>query len=596
MAAALLLSVAASSDLKLVTFDGAKGTTFKFTELNDPVMGGKSTGTWSLSSSGHFGVFDGEVVDVPALKAPGFIKAAADGSFSDLSSTAEGSLVLSVRTKTPSYRGFRITIASGTVAPSYSCAGGGGIPFSRGCFKAKFNVPAGSDFTEVSVPFSAFSDLWSSATGEHTKECADDSSACLTAAKLKGIKRVEVWAEGVAGKVHLEVKAVTARSSAAEVAMLAESSDDTGRRVRLASFDGAKGLTHTWREENDPVMGGASTGTFSIKDNVAVMDGSVNLIPRLQAPGFIQFNTNDNLPFPDVSGCKALSFTARSATNYTGYRVSFGSVSAHSRYGYGFKAPFTAPMGEFGRVTIPFNHFSNYWDPATGKITHSCAENKAYCPDKGTLKNMNPMAFWAEGVKGAVHLEVKSIDAVGCDATVQPLAGEISAVVPIEAAPKMPPKAYDTCTGNVQSELRYNISTRPGGMYSPPNESMAVSVCCDSRMKQLAETQFLFEAPDIALFSHLDASGVTTFYDSVCGIPLFKAPMNRSLAEFKADTQEHGWPSFRPAEVVTENVVTDKKSGFVTSKCGTHLGSFLPDNKGARWCMDLSCISGNPAH
>merc|ERR1711865_1300186 len=114
--------------------------------------------------------------------------------------------------------------------------------------------------------------------------------------KLKGIKRVEVWAEGVSGKVHLEVQAVMARSSAAEVVMLADSSDATfgdGKAVRIAQFDGAKGLTHTWREENDPVMGGASTGTFSIKDNVAVMDGSVNLIPRLQAPGFIQFNTYD---------------------------------------------------------------------------------------------------------------------------------------------------------------------------------------------------------------------------------------------------------------------------------------------------------------
>ena len=38
------------------------------------VMGGKSTG--SFAESGGVGVFEGEVVDVPALKAPGFIKAA----------------------------------------------------------------------------------------------------------------------------------------------------------------------------------------------------------------------------------------------------------------------------------------------------------------------------------------------------------------------------------------------------------------------------------------------------------------------------------------------------------------------------------------
>merc|ERR1712028_113993 len=77
--------------------------------------------------------------------------------------------------------------------------------------------------------------------------------------------------------------------------------------------------------------------------------------------------------------------------------------------------------------------------------------------------------------------------------------------------------------------------------------------------------------------------------------PLFRAPVNRTLAEFEADTTEHGWPSFRPAEVETEHVVTDKTTGLVTSSCGTHLGSFLPDSAGARWCMDLSCVSGNQA-
>merc|ERR1712054_498756 len=82
----------------VVTFDGAAGTTFKFTELNDPVMGGKSTGTWSLANGA--GIMDGEVVNVPSLKAPGFIKAAADGKFPDISDFIDGNLVLTVRTTT----------------------------------------------------------------------------------------------------------------------------------------------------------------------------------------------------------------------------------------------------------------------------------------------------------------------------------------------------------------------------------------------------------------------------------------------------------------------------------------------------------------
>merc|ERR1711939_1114167 len=101
--------------------------------------------------------------DVPSLKAPGFIKAAADGHFPDASEVADGELVLMVRSSTPEYKGFRVSFASGTVSAAYACAGGGSIPFSRGCFKAKFSVAAGANFAEVRIPFSSFSDKWSPA-------------------------------------------------------------------------------------------------------------------------------------------------------------------------------------------------------------------------------------------------------------------------------------------------------------------------------------------------------------------------------------------------------------------------------------------------
>merc|ERR1712190_613976 len=102
------------------------GTTFKFAELNDPVMGGKSTGTWEVDASHKVGVFDGEVVNVPSLKAPGFIKAAADAKyFPDASSAANGDVVLTVRTTTPEYKDYRVTLVSGATSASFACAGGG---------------------------------------------------------------------------------------------------------------------------------------------------------------------------------------------------------------------------------------------------------------------------------------------------------------------------------------------------------------------------------------------------------------------------------------------------------------------------------------
>jgi hypothetical protein len=172
----------AQSSATLVSFDGADATTFTFRELNDPVMGGKSTGTWSLGDG--FGVMDGEVVDVPSLQAPGFIKAQASGHFPDVSAFSDGSLVLSVRTTNPEFEGYRVTFVSGAASPSFSCSAGGSLPFSRGCYKQKFSVPAGEDFVDVKIPFNTFSDKWSSATGEQTTTCADDADVCPTAKKI----------------------------------------------------------------------------------------------------------------------------------------------------------------------------------------------------------------------------------------------------------------------------------------------------------------------------------------------------------------------------------------------------------------------------
>jgi len=381
--AVFLASAVVATATTLVTFDGAKGTTFKFQELNDPVMGGKSTGTWSVNSTGQFGVFDGDVVDVPSLKAPGFIKSAADGTFINVADQIAGDLVLTVRSKTPEYQGFKVSFAAGTLSPSYSCAGGGSIPLSRGCFKANFMVPAGDDFTDVKIPFNMFSDLWSPATGLHTKNCTDDKDACPTQKSLGKIIRIEVWAEGVAGKAHLEVKQISAVDSS---------------------------LTQ--------VQGG------------------------------------------DIR----------------------------------------------------------------------------------------------------------------------------------------PPAEFDTCKAAVQDKLKYGISGRVDPTVPVavnPTETLASAVCCDKRVSGFAEPQFLFQAPDILLFTKMEKTGVTVFYDSVCGLPVFQTPVNRTMADFQADTNEHGWPSFRDGEVFLDNVITDKKTTFVTSKCGTHLGSYLPDAKGSRWCIDLSCISGN---
>lgn len=190
--------------------------------------------------------------------------------------------------------------------------------------------------------------------------------------------------------------------------------------VPLATFDGAAATTHTWKEMNDPVMGGKSTGTFSISGGVGVFDGEVAGVPSLKAPGFIKTNVVDSKPFghifPDISTCEAIALEVKASSPYTGFRFSIGIGHAPGGkfFAFGYKADFAAPVEEFGVVIIPLNQFTDYWDDATGKAVKTCQDDKIYCPDSKTLKDMRTMSVWAEGVKGKVHLEIKSIAATGC--------------------------------------------------------------------------------------------------------------------------------------------------------------------------------------
>jgi len=379
--------------------------------------------------------------------------------------------------------------------------------------------------------------------------------------------------------------------------------------VPLVTFDGTPATTYKFVELNDPVMGGQSSGTWNVSSSgYGSMNGKVMNVPSLSAPGFIKASADGD--FADASSAYGgyLILTLRSTTTqtYAGFRVSFASGTESPSYacsGGGsiplsrgcYKAHFALPASaanDFVEIRVPFTDFTDLWNPATGEPTTTCAESADACPTAKRLAGIKRIELWAEGVDGAVALDVKSIAA-------EPAPKRRSAPLAASSVSTRPPAEYDTCSAAVQPNLQYGIS----GRKTPdvpvpvnPLESLAEAVCCDIRTILYAEPQFLYEAPDVQLFSHLPADGTpTTFYDSVCGVPLFRAPVERSLDDFEADTTEHGWPSFRTAEVVDGNVLTNTTSGFVTSVCGTHLGTYLPDEAGPRWCIDLSCIAGNSA-
>lgn len=192
------------------SFDGSKGDKFTWLNQDDPVMGGASTSTFTPGADA--GVFNGTCAIVSFLKAPGFAKVTGTpttGAVQDVSRHLNGSLAMMVRSSTPEYKGFKVAFAAKNI-PKTSVFGGGS-------FKAGFSV-SGEGWQEVRVPFSSFSYDWSGYTGncdtkdpgifgkQHHCCSSEHPEVCPTAKFLSEITDVEVWAEGVKGDFHIEVR------------------------------------------------------------------------------------------------------------------------------------------------------------------------------------------------------------------------------------------------------------------------------------------------------------------------------------------------------------------------------------------------------
>ena len=136
-----------------------------------------------------------------------------------------------------------------------------------------------------------------------------------------------------------------------------------------------------------------------------------------------------------------------------------------------------------------------------------------------------------------------------------------------------------TSDSAVQSSLRYNV-----------DNSLADKITNYNR--HFAEFSGYFRST--SWMKDVNKDEVTTYFDSVTGLPLFKAPIGRSFDEFVAESNVHGWPSFRDEEVVWENV-RSLSDGEMVSLTGTHLGHNLPDRTGNRYCINLVSVAGNPA-
>mmetsp|Transcript_1671 Transcript_1671/g.1886 ORF Transcript_1671/g.1886 Transcript_1671/m.1886 type:complete len:301 (+) Transcript_1671:2-904(+) len=181
---------------------------------------------------------------------------------------------------------------------------------------------------------------------------------------------------------------------------------------------------------NDPVMGGQSTSTVTIDHGMASFDGSCKIVPFLKAPGFITMTTGVHLRpdgssgsdstvahFPDVSRCQGLILKLRTRVEYEGYYVSFGTdkrPGGHHAQGYKTHLDHIPYGMKFGDVMLSFSDFSLAWDEGTGRTKTTCHDDPTVCPSVATLRNMQTLSFWGEGIEGDVALDIRTIVAFGC--------------------------------------------------------------------------------------------------------------------------------------------------------------------------------------
>jgi hypothetical protein len=386
-----LFSVVAAL-VPLATFDGATGSTWSWQPVNDPVMGGASESAFSVDTDRKLGVWAGEVKIVPFLKAPGFCNLQAPGlgktaAFPDVSHT-DGLVVRSKQTNSSGLKRFRAMITTKDAKH---------FRFQQGVYVADFEMK--SEMADHSLSWSAFVCTW---RGSNVSWCPTIES------QLSKITNIGIGTTypGPTGSFNVEIESIFApRAPLVRAFNLV----DDGATIDLATFDGT--TSHTWKTENDPVMGGKSDSSFAVKNGYGDYSGNCRIVPALKAPGFTFALTEMPLfaRFPDVSSADGIILGVRNLDgNVTKFRFAFcdSHINVFRCQFQSFKATFTlAPSDDFNDVFLPWSAFSDKWSSSTGEHT---AEEP---PQASSLRSITQLQLWTEGVEGHFHVQLKYVKA-----------------------------------------------------------------------------------------------------------------------------------------------------------------------------------------
>jgi hypothetical protein len=235
----ILICIAVNSfAIDLATFEDStsKQHSITWTLQCDDIYAGLSKSTFSINKD--VAVFEGNIAIAPKLRTPGgcmihtiFDDDHMEGEL-DISDTTH--LILEVKSTIP-YNGFRISLFGG---------GADGSPDDSD-YKANIlstthhddNLDTDDDgWTTVAVSLNSFSKDWSKFTGETRNECSSSSTTrgssgsssssssnnnyyggdlatvCMTDRVKKYINYIAIWALGVKGPFHIEIKSIRAEN------------------------------------------------------------------------------------------------------------------------------------------------------------------------------------------------------------------------------------------------------------------------------------------------------------------------------------------------------------------------------------------------
>jgi hypothetical protein len=144
----------------------------------------------------------------------------------------------------------------------------------------------------------------------------------------------------------------------------------------MVSFAPMKKLNTEFREQNDPVMGGGSSGNFTVGDGFGLFQGTVRNVSFLHAPGFcnaqVRTGARSRLDVSEFAteqgGLRLVVKNAREEyAPYEGHKIAFSALGVpHHNGGHelegSYKADFklsSASEGKCAVIYVPFAEFSS---------------------------------------------------------------------------------------------------------------------------------------------------------------------------------------------------------------------------------------------